>query len=388
MTSNRNNSNKRTAPKGTASKSTASKGARSKGVSSRGAPPKTATSARYAAPNSNGPRKRPKRKGGVINAAADFVRQDFPSITAAAGVVGVLLVLWAVVWLFTNKNAYEVFLEDKSIGYVAYNKNITAESLYDTAIKKLTAEVGINVQVNEKLALKRVHSSKKQTADYVVEEVKKGFTYTIEACAIVVNGVELGFFKTEKEAEELFERVKKQYVQAGSEIVETAFVDEVKTVKKFINPDELTPYEIALNSFSAKKMKETAYSVRKGDTLWGIAKEFSLSSDELISLNPGLAENSVLRVGQQITLVVPEPIISVRTVEQVKYTEVEPKTKETRLNTGEKKSYSKVIQQGRDGQREVTAHIVRINGFQTEKTVVSREITVPPVAEIIEVGTQ
>ena len=50
-----------------------------------------------------------------------------------------------------------------------------------------------------------------------------------------------------------------------------------------------------------KSAKVTAYSVRSGDTLAGIADRFGTSVDRLMELNPGI-DPQALRVGQPIRI--------------------------------------------------------------------------------------
>ena len=60
-------------------------------------------------------------------------------------------------------------------------------------------------------------------------------------------------------------------------------------------PVETTPQEEA----RTKSARVTAYSVRSGDTLAGIAERFGTSVDRLMELNPGI-DPQALRVGQPI----------------------------------------------------------------------------------------
>ncbi len=51
---------------------------------------------------------------------------------------------------------------------------------------------------------------------------------------------------------------------------------------------------------------QVMYVVRSGDTAWGIAQEYELSVDELLSYND-MSQNSILSVGDQLLVVPPSP---------------------------------------------------------------------------------
>ena len=98
--------------------------------------------------------------------------------------------------------------------------------------------------------------------------------------------------------------------------------------------------------------------------------------------------NTPIKVGDNLNLVVTVPFLSVKTVEQMTYTEKQEKQVEYRTNESKDSSYKKVVQQGKDGQKEVTVEVIRINGFEEGQKVVSETVTVEPVTEIIEIGAR
>lgn len=83
-----------------------------------------------------------------------------------------------------------------------------------------------------------------------------------------------------------------------------------------------------------------------------------------------------------------KPYLSVKTIETVVMTAIEPKTFEYKKDNTKNEGYQKVVQQGRAGQKESTMQMIRINGFIEDEKEISKKVTVEPVPEIIVQGTK
>lgn len=325
------------------------------------------------------PRKpKEKRKGGISNISAGRL------IIGAAALMLALILLWA----FTHKNAQEVSVDGAAVGIIKDTK-ISAEDLYEAAIAKIRSEQGTNIEVNEELTVKPVHASSKEivSTDYLLSEISKKFTFKVEAYVINVDGKEIATLKSQEEAQNVLDSIAKQYVSEQAALVDKSFVQNVEIKDKYVSEDEVVPTEKAFLTLTATTNAQKTYTVASGDTLFGIAINADMSLEELMQANPQLTENSIIKEGDVISLVVPVPMLSVRTVEKVTYTAAEPAPVETVENNNEYKTYRKVLQEGKDGEKEVVANIVKLNGIEEERTVVSETITVQPVTQRVEVGT-
>nr|WP_305145023.1 G5 domain-containing protein [Anaerotignum propionicum] len=129
------------------------------------------------------------------------------------------------------------------------------------------------------------------------------------------------------------------------------------------------------------------YTVVSNDALYKIAQKYECSLEDLLKLNPGMTVQTGIHVGQVLNVPISKPKISVKTIETQVLTTVEPKTYEYQTDNTQPKSYQKVKQQGRAGQKKSTIQITRINGFVQEEKEISKEIITQPVPEIIVRGT-
>ncbi len=58
-------------------------------------------------------------------------------------------------------------------------------------------------------------------------------------------------------------------------------------------------------------MAKTQYTVQPDDSLWLIARNNNMLTDEVIAGNPGFTEDTVLQIGQKINIVKVQPYLTV-----------------------------------------------------------------------------
>ena len=109
---------------------------------------------------------------------------------------------------------------------------------------------------------------------------------------------------------------------------------------------------------------------------------------ELLALNEGLTETTTIRIGDEIIITVPEPELSVITVEESTYEEDYFAEPEYILNDDWYTTQKVVRQEGVAGHHEVTALITRQNDKETGRQIIAETIMKEPVVEIIENGTK
>lgn len=303
--------------------------------------------------------------------------------SAAAVLIGITI------FIFTNRNALSIEVDGFFIGIIERNRNITAEHLHEVAVAKITAEVGTRIQVTEEVTITPVNARRRDmvTVDFAVDSISRHFTYTLEAAIITIDSREVATLRNAADAQDVLDRIISAHIGEGANLVDSGFVEDVSIIQRFVDSDEIIRSDLAFSRLTTTTMTESLYQVQQGDTVWDISRAHGITQEEFFAMNPDVTPER-LRVGQTITLTLPTPILSIRTVEEFRYIEPAPHRTETITNSAQNRGWSRVAQQGRDGQQEVTAHIVRVNGFERERIIVDTTITVPPVDEIIEIGTR
>jgi LysM repeat protein len=296
----------------------------------------------------------------------------------------------AAFWGLTHKNALQVSLNGKSLGIIK-EKNVTAENLKELVSLRLQKENGTEIELLDTITTLLVHSPKSEliSSDSVLNAICSMANYRLLAAVIIVDNTEICVVASAAAAADIKNRLIGAYIEPGQNITEKETVEEFVIESRYVGKEEVDTAEAAYDMLNRSFSTTKPYTVKKGDTTSVIADANGMSLAELQELNPGIdVFNGVLSIGQQISLKSTKPFISVRTVETITYTEVEPKQIDYQYNPNELSTFSRVVRQGKDGQSEVTAEIVRVNAFEVERNVINRVITVQPVNEIIEKGTK
>ncbi len=167
------------------------------------------------------------------------------------------------------------------------------------------------------------------------------------------------------------------------------FEDKVEIVPTYISESEITPVKDAIDDVTKDKEKETIYEVQSGDTLSQIAGKYGLTMDALLSMNPGISgSGAMIRTGDEITVTVPEPELSVVRQEQI-YTEEDYEADiKYKDNDSWYTNQTQVIQQPSAGHRKVIALITYTDDKETGRKIEKEDVTMKAVPKIVERGTK
>ncbi len=305
-------------------------------------------------------------------------------------IVAILIALvFGVVYAFTNKNAQSVYLNEKYIGTIS-DKKVTPENLTEAVLAKLKADLRTDIKLSGEITTKLVHAKKEDlvTTEYLTKLLCVEYDYTVAACVIKVDGREMAVVANQSVANTVFDNLKSRYKQADLNITRSEFVEDVKAETVYVKSSVIVEPDEAERILDVTTEAEKTYVVKSGDNLTKIAVNNGMTLENLLKVNPGVDIAIPLKIGQELTLIMPRPLVSVRTFETFTYLEVLKKQTETVQNDTKPRGSSQVLRQGKDGQQLVTSEIIRVNGFEEETKVISTETTIEPINEIIEIGTK
>ena len=167
------------------------------------------------------------------------------------------------------------------------------------------------------------------------------------------------------------------------------FGDTVEVVESYLQSEELTSLTDAIEEVTKEQEKEQIYEVVSGDTLSQIAEKNEIPLADLIAMNETIEnENSMIRVGDELIVTVPEPELSVERTEEVYYEEDYEAEVVYVDNDSWYTTESRTLQEPSAGHRIVVADVSYRNNEEISREILKEEITYEAVPKIVERGTK
>ncbi|MCT4612613.1 MAG: peptidoglycan DD-metalloendopeptidase family protein [Clostridia bacterium] len=349
-----------------------------------------------------------------------------------AGILSIVALM--LVWYYnpiTRTAAYSLDLNGEEVLVSSEIEKAEIQKRVETSLEE---ETGYNVSVSDNLNWKDVRvskSSKIYDIDSAVPVIAEAIDYKIKGYAISVNKKEEARFTDKEEAEMLVNELKEENIEAylikedeefivyadydfvlkskedAEGVIEKVklnsytlkkdekeedliidFEEDVEITLEEVKEEEILEEDSVFETLTAEASKEKkVYTVVAGDHLDIIAIKNKISKSDLIKLNPGVTPTSIIRIGQKFNLEVPKPFLTV--VVRKKVSLVDDIKPEVKIIPREDRSkgYSKIIQKGSLGKKEIEKYIVYRNGIKQGEEIIKEEITKEAKTEIREEGT-
>lgn len=303
----------------------------------------------------------------------------------------VLLVGVGVIAVFASAVDYEYAYNGRALGIVREQRDVL--EILEMVSEELSLEYGSNIVINPEtdITFKPVISYGKDIDD--ADTVLKRFTYMgdiqAQAYSIVVDGERIVTVESEKIANDVLEALKKIYTDDSDTKYEyIGFAEDVK-----IEPYNTTLANVSSKSAALKKIKsggqqEVTYTVKSGDTLYGICEELGVTLSELKKMNPKIKETMTLHVGDKFVTQQEIPLITVETVEVSVFAEAIEYDTITKKSGSYYEGESVVTQAGKNGKARVTARLTKQNGKTVAREDLSVETIKEPVNKVVVKGTK
>lgn len=172
-------------------------------------------------------------------------------------------------------------------------------------------------------------------------------------------------------------------------LIEISFADTVEVIESYVKDDEITPLKDAIDLVTKDKEKNKIYEVKSGDSLSVIAENYNTTVDNLVAINENIDnKDSVIKIGDELTVTVPEPELSVITKEEQMYNEEYQAETQYIDNDSWYTTEQVVRQEASTGERNVVAMVTSRNGKETGREIIHEEVIKESQPAIIERGTK
>ena len=171
-------------------------------------------------------------------------------------------------------------------------------------------------------------------------------------------------------------------------LVSMEFGEKIEISECYVPVYDITDLVIAIEQVTKDKETNVIYEVKSGDTLSKIASQNNMTVEQLVAINPTLTSaNSMIRIGDELNIVVPEPELSVVRQEQVYYEESYEADVIYVDNDSWYTTQTKTLQEPVAGFHKVVAKVTYRNDDVIAKEQIKEEVVVEAVPKIVERGT-
>lgn len=282
---------------------------------------------------------------------------------------------------------YEGFVDNRSVGVARTKEHIEEikHSLNEEIIVLGGTEEGQIGKIDYRF---KIVSEENYTSD---EQIRKNLVFHSDAmlngCGIYVDGVCRVILKSEGDAKIVLERIKNQYNAEGMECT-SEILNQIELKSEETTYSESSTVDEAIKALNDVTESTRDYTVKAGDSLWGIAHEHDMNLYDFLDMNPQVGD--VIKVGDVLNVPAPKPVVDVKTV--IRGAVLEEAIEAELVEVPDASLYigqSRITDYGTDGWHKITADITRINGVEDPemRVVLKDEVLSEPIPGKISIGT-
>lgn len=224
-----------------------------------------------------------------------------------------------------------------------------------------------------------------------IPQVKVLSAASVKTYQVLSNGKPVANFRTENEAERMLDALKAEFTSGTeSEILEVYFYENVTIKPAYLDIVGFEGYDEvsdALIYVRKGTKQEKTHKVQKGENYWVIAQYYGVTPEDLEAANPNVKPEA-LQIGMEISLVVPKPLITVVTVENEVYSDRIAFDVTYESTSSLYKGESKTKVSGSYGERVIEAEVLKQNGREIVRKVLSEEVVKEPQTKVVYQGTK
>ena len=298
----------------------------------------------------------------------------------------VLLMVSFLVIAGSLPNAYAVLVNGEQVALVGDRAQA------DTILQQVAAEISSEqeVYVDAVITFERARAKDKDLAtDRELAEIfKKKLNFLCDAYAVCIDGQAKIYVSSEESAQQVLASFKDSFVPREGELLSVEFAQDVEVKASKADPGKLSSVDEAVALLKNGGHSEQRHVVKQGESLWTIARANDLGVEDLIAANPGLTEDSVLGIGDEVKLSKVEPLAHVVVEYEKEVLESIPYETEYTQSGEIWRGYTRVVQKGHKGKKEVLYHVVSKNGVKVQQEELHSKVLEEPTKMVVARGTR
>ena len=287
---------------------------------------------------------------------------------------------------------YTMYINDREIGIVRFPARALA--IYDRIEKGLREKFDEEVYIDFDVYFKEIAAGSRQVTNenILTKTIEDAIDVKVDAYAVSIDGTKVFYVNYLQDAEWIFQEIKAPYIKRieekeGTQLEDVGIKEEITYDEELISQNQIITreqgLEIVLNGTEGFK----EYEVKQGDSLWDIAHRNGVSVSDLQRANPDI-EDEIIQPGDIIKIGQQEKLLTILTKEQAEYTKEIPFETEVKEDKNLEKGKTKVIQEGEKGEKKITALVIREDGQEISREIISEEEVKEPVKRIEAKGTK
>lgn len=303
------------------------------------------------------------------------------------GIVAMLMVTTLLVVL--SGSAYIVKVNGNEVCKVRNQKAV--ESALQVLKQKYMDSANSEINFTSEITYEKSRASSKEVLkdDQLVEALSKNIKFQVQACCIYSDGNKIAVMKSKELAEAMLKEIQDRSLGKAdrSKLKEIGFAEKVELKNEFIDASEIAEKDEIIGFIIKGTNEERTHIIQSGESFWSIAKKYNMSLSDLQKSNPGVNPEKV-KIGQVISLIVPKPLLSVKTVETITSAEKADFEQKVEFSSSMYKDESSIKVKGAYGEKQVIADVTKINGIETGRKIISEKVTKEPKTQLIVKGTK
>ncbi|WP_139492477.1 M23 family metallopeptidase [Brevibacillus dissolubilis] len=350
----------------------------------------------------------------VKDRAFTYIVSHKKQTVAALGtlIVAVSSVAYANHYYTSNTySIYHVIMNGKEIG-VVNNKEVVTNWTQERLKEEEAKHNGIELKLSDYITFKEENLYKGEyNNEATLRALDAEADLRVQAIGIEVNGEVVAYAADQKQADQVLAALKDRYsggaatqsakkasVSAASiastpEAPETGmkevkFKEDVKFEPSSVPAAQVLTEEKLEELLANGTYQQVVHTVQEGDCISCIAKKYGITTKDIYANNPGVTEDTLLQLGQELNVTAVRPVLTVQTVEEQEQEETIYYQMQTRTNDKLPKGEVKVIQEGKVGTKRVSYEVIKENGQVVSRKVTGQEVIEQAVDKIVERGTK